>query len=100
MFTVEIAGRAIAVTNADEDQARDLIDSEEFREDLTVIHCDGKPIWDGTSEILLRQATPEEEEGFDEAEDLDEGETDDEDEPSVVFLVDIDEDFEDDETDA
>ncbi|MDB5643907.1 MAG: hypothetical protein JWN07_3224 [Hyphomicrobiales bacterium] len=90
MFTVEIAGRAIAVTNADETQARELIESEEFREDLTVIHSDGKPIWDGKATLDLRPATPDEEEEFEDADDLDEEDEADDDEPSVVFLIDID----------
>ena len=87
-------GRAIAVTNADEDQARELIDSEEFREDLTVIQSEGKPIWDGKAELVIRQATPDEVEEFESADDLDEEEEMGEDEPSVVFLVDIDEEDE------
>ena len=93
MFTVEIAGRAIAVTNADEAQARELIESEEFREDLTIIHSDGKPVWDGKASLDLRPATPDEEEEFEDADDLDDEDEDeaDEDEPSVVFLIDIDE---------
>ena len=98
MFTVEIAGRAIAVTNADEEQARELIESEEFREDLTVIHSDGKPIWDGKAKLELRAATLDEEEEFEDAEDPDGDEDLEEGEPSVVFLIDIDE--EDDEMGA
>ncbi len=98
MFTVEIAGRPIAVTNADESQARELIESEEFREDLTAIRCEGKPLWDGKAEIMLRKATEDEEDEFEDADDLDEDETADEDEASVVFLVDIDD--EDEETGA
>ena len=98
MFTVEIAGRAIAVTNADEEQARELIESEEFREDLTVIHSDGQPIWDGKAKLELRAATLDEEEEFEDAEDPDGDEDLEEGEPSVVFLIDIDE--EDDETGA
>lgn len=94
MFTVEIAGRAIAVTNADEAQARELIESEEFREDLTVIHSEGKPIWDGKAKLELRPATKDEEEEFEDAEDLDDEDEADEDEPSVVFLIDIDDDEE------
>ena len=100
MFTVEIAGRAIAVTNADEEQARELIESEEFREDLTIIHSEGKPIWDGKAKLELRQATPDEEEEFEEADDLDDDEDADEDEPSVVFLIDIDDEEDEDEAGA
>jgi hypothetical protein len=98
MFTVEIAGRAIAVTNADEEQARELIESEEFREDLAVIHSNGKPIWDGKAKLALRAATPDEEEEFEDAEDPDADEDMEEGEASVVFLIDIDE--EDDEMGA
>jgi hypothetical protein len=98
MFTVEIAGRAIAVTNADEEQARELIESEEFREDLSSIHSDGKPIWDGKAKLVLRAATLDEEEEFEDAEDPDGDEDLEEGEPSVVFLIDIDE--EDDEMGA
>jgi hypothetical protein len=95
MFTVEIAGRAIAVTNADEAQARELIESEEFREDLTIIHSDGKPVWDGKASLDLRPATPDEEEEFEDADDLDDEDEVEDDEPSVVFLIDIDDEEED-----
>ena len=95
MFTVEIAGRAIAVTNADEAQARELIESEEFREDLTIIHSDGKPVWDGKASLDLRPATPDEEEEFEDADDLDDEDEAEDDEPSVVFLIDIDDEEED-----
>lgn len=100
MFTVEIGGRAIAVTNADESQARELIESEEFREDLTVILSDGKPVWDGKTEIGLRPATKDEEEEFESADDIEDEEEEEEgdgDEPSVVFLIDIDDEEDEDE---
>ncbi len=100
MFTVEIAGRAIAVTNADEDQARDLIESEEFLEDLTIIHSDGKPIWDGKAKLELRTATPDEEEEFEDADDLDEDDEAEDGEPSVVFLIDIDDEEDEEEGEA
>ena len=89
MFTVEIDGRAIAVTNAQEDQARDLIESEEFLDDLMVMESNGKPVWNGQTPVTLRPATPDEKAEFHEAEDLDD-DIDDEDEPCVVFLIDID----------
>ena len=97
MFTIEIAGWAIAVTNADELQARELIESEEFREDLTLMHSDGKPVWDGKAELALRKATEDEVEEFDEADDLDDDEMEDDGDPAVVFLIDIDDEDEDEE---
>ncbi len=90
MFTVEIDGRAIAVTNAQEDQARDLIESEEFLDDLMVMESNGKPVWNGQTPVTLRPATPDEKAEFHEADDLDDDDMDDEDEPCVVFLIDID----------
>jgi len=95
MFTIEIAGWAIAVTNADEEQARELIESEEFREDLTLMHSDGKPIWDGKAALALRKATEYEVEEFDDADDLDDDEMEDNGDPAVVFLIDIDDEDED-----
>jgi hypothetical protein len=94
MFTIEIAGWPIAVTNADASQARELIDSEEFREDLTLMHSNGKPIWDGTAELVLRKATEDEIEEFEDAEDLDDEEIEDDGDPAVVFLIDIDDEDE------
>ena len=34
MFTLEIDGRPIAITDAEEAQARDIFESEEFKQDL------------------------------------------------------------------
>jgi hypothetical protein len=34
MFTLEIAGTAVAVTNADEEQAKELFLSDSFKDDL------------------------------------------------------------------
>ena len=94
MFTIEIAGRAIAVTNADQSQAHELIESEEFREDLAFLLSNGKPVWDGKAELVLRAAKAEEVEEFEDAEDLDEDEMEDDGDPAVVFLIDIDDEEE------
>ncbi|MEN9709871.1 MAG: hypothetical protein RIQ68_2279 [Pseudomonadota bacterium] len=95
MFTIEIAGRAIAVTNADQSQARELIESEEFREDLAFLLSNGKPVWDGKAELVLRAAKADEVEEFEDAEDLDDDEMEDDGDPAVVFLIDIDDEEED-----
>jgi hypothetical protein len=95
MFTLEIKGKAIVVTNATQDEASGLFESEEFKEDLKTLTHEGKPIWDGTSPLTVRPASEDEVDSFDEAmndeEYEDEDETDDDDEPiDVVFLVEID----------
>ncbi|MBZ6076062.1 hypothetical protein [Microvirga puerhi] len=98
MFTLEIAGKAVAITNADEDQARELFTSEEFREDVKSFTSEGKPLWDGSAAFNVRRASDEEIEAFDDAmaedeEDWDDEEDGDDEETGidVMFLVAIDE---------
>ena len=43
MFTLEVAGKPIAVTNASEDEAREVFESDAFKEDLMTIESDGLP---------------------------------------------------------
>ncbi|HZH50703.1 MAG TPA: hypothetical protein VEZ16_02360 [Microvirga sp.] len=94
MFTLEIAGRAIAVTNADESQARELFLSESFKDDLLSFKSEGRPLWDGSAALTTRSASEEEIDAFNEAldeEDQEEDATDDDLDIDVVFLVSIDE---------
>jgi hypothetical protein len=102
MFILEIAGKAVAITNADQDQAHELFMSEDFKDDLKSFSSEGKPLWDGSSLLTIRRATDDEIEAFDEAmeddEDLDD-EDDDEDGIDVMFLALIDE-MDDDSDDA
>lgn len=100
MFTLEIKGKAIVVTNATQEEATDLFENEDFREDLKTLTADGEPLWDGRAPLTIRPASEAELEAFENAmadEDYeDEDETDDDDDPiDVVFLVEIDEDDED-----
>ena len=94
MFTLEIKGTAIAVTNATEDEAAGLFESEEFKEDLKTLTSDGKPLWDGRTPLTIRPASEEEIDSFDEAmndeEYEDEDDADDEEPIDVVFLVEVD----------
>jgi hypothetical protein len=111
MFTLEINGTALVVTNADEDQARELLESEDFKEDLRTLTTDGRPLWDGSAALTIRPATADESEAFEDAlndEDYEEededgetgdDETDDDDEPiDIVFLVEVDETDDEDNT--
>lgn len=97
MFTLEIKGTSIAVTNADNEEASGLFESDEFKEDLKTLTTDGQALWDGKAPITVRPASEDEIDSFDEAmndedyEDEDEDDADDDEEPiDVVFLVEID----------
>lgn len=86
-FTVEIAGRAIAsFRSPDRQEAEELFNAEDFREDLTVLESEGVPLWDEKVTIVLRDATPEEVSIVDQAYENDDGEGED-DEEFVIFLV-------------
>jgi hypothetical protein len=105
MFTLEIAGRAIAITDADVAHARELFGSEGFRDDLRSLESEGRPLWDGMAPFTIRAASDEEIAAFDDV--LDEEENadtedhaagqvqdgDDEDEEdgiNVLFLAPVD----------
>jgi len=98
MFTLEIGGTAVAVTDADEGVARAIFDSDEFKQDLTAMTSSGIPLWDGRAVLNVRPASEDEIAAFETPEqDLDEDEDfEDEDEDGlfVTFLVPIDHDHE------
>src|SRR4051812_23090395 len=91
MFTVEIAGKPIAVTNASEDEACEVFESDAFKEDLMVMESEGAPIWDGFAPMTIRPATREEAGDFEDAPTEEDGELTDEVTPLVMFLIDVDE---------
>lgn len=88
MFTLTISDKPIAITNAEEDEARELLLSDDFKEDLKVLESDGAPIWDGFATLAVRPATEEEKAEFNDA-DFDEDEDDEEEGPFIMFLVDV-----------
>ena len=90
MFTLEIAGKPIAVTDASEDDAREVFESSPFREDLMQIESEGAPLWDGFATLTVRPATRAEIAAF-ETTPMAEDEEVDETAPMLMFLVDIDE---------
>ncbi|MCI0756346.1 hypothetical protein [Teichococcus vastitatis] len=102
MFTLEIGGKPVAVIDAEEGDAREIIESEAFREDLQRLRTKGTPLWDGQASLNLRPASEDEMAQFDDSDDaLDESdldeddaaeEEDDEDGMEVVFLVPMDDD--------
>ena len=97
MFTLEIGGKPIAITDAEEAQARDIFESDEFKRDLTAMTSEGAPLWDGQAPLTIRPATEQEVAAFDvpefDVDDEDEDE-DDGDGVFVTFLVPVDHDHE------
>ena len=95
MVTLDIAGQAVAVTNADGEQARELFLSESFKQDLTSFKSEGRPLWDGSAALSVRPASEDEIDAFNEAldeeDDVADEDYDDDLDIDVVFLVSIDE---------
>ncbi|KLK93123.1 hypothetical protein AA309_11250 [Microvirga vignae] len=91
MFTLTISDKPIAITNADEEEARELLMSEDFKEDLKYLESEGAPIWDGFATLNVRPATEEEKAEFEGADFDDEEDEDDDEEdgPYIMFLVDV-----------
>lgn len=99
IFVIEIAGRGIAaIGDLGVDGAENYRDDPAFRKDLTVFDSGGSSIWDGESELYLREAFPEEIERWRSAQAaaLRNGEAD-ENEEFFVWLVPIDNEDDDDE---
>lgn len=91
MYTLVIDGVAVAMTDADEAEAREIFDSEDFKADLSDFTSDGKPLWNGETAFTIRPATEDEEDLFDDSLDMDDEDEEDEDDgASVVFLVVVD----------
>jgi hypothetical protein len=92
MFTLTISDKPVAITNADEDEARELLMSEDFKDDLKVLESEGAALWDGFATLNVRPATEEEKTEFENAdfdEDEDEDDDDGEEGPYIMFLVDV-----------
>jgi len=88
MFTLEIGGRAVAVTNAGAEEAERIFGGEEFREDLMALETEDGPLWDGEAPLTVRPASTEEAAEFDQLEEEDEDDEE-EDGPIILFLVEV-----------
>ncbi len=96
MFTLEIAGRSIAVLNVPTwADAEEWLGDEEVRQDLTILEHEGKPLWDGRAALQLRESIPSERSEFESALEDDEPDArtdavqEDDDAGLVMFLVDV-----------
>lgn len=62
IYVAEIKGRGIAAFHADSTLAAELVVRNRFfGDDLMALATDGLPLWDGMTDILIRQAHPAEE---------------------------------------
>lgn len=99
MYTLEIGGQPTAIMNADEADARAILEADGFLDDLKSLTTDGKPIWDGQAPLNLRASTEEEVAEFEASEEDEEEEDEDEDSATVLFLVPLDDDEEEEDED-
>jgi hypothetical protein len=60
LFTVEVRGRPTLVFSSRDREAVGEVLAAAVSGDLAVLGRDGRPIWDGASQLALRQARPEE----------------------------------------
>jgi len=100
IYTLEIEGNAIAALRArDIAQAQDLVQDEDFQDDLRILETDNGPLWDGEATVTVREASEAERALFEDSwnQGVTEGEIDpNEEDIHVVFLVEV---YEDDDED-
>lgn len=93
LFTIEVSGRPILVFSEVDRSAAEEAAALVIGPDLQGFTEAGQPLWDGDTELLVREASPGEvtrwEQGFADAQKSAPGEQDPED--CAVFLVDVDE---------
>jgi hypothetical protein len=62
VYVADIKGRGVAAFRADSGaDAERLVRDRVFRDDLMALASGGLPLWDGVSDIQVRQARPDEE---------------------------------------
>jgi hypothetical protein len=96
MFTLEIAGKPVAVIDASRETAEESFHEEKFLSRLQMLKTKDGPIWDGRADLVVRPATEDEISAFDEvdesldpeSDESDQDEADeDEDEENAPFIV-------------
>ena len=88
MYTLEIGGKPIALIDADEQVARTLVTTENFKADMQRWTLGGTPLWDGRAELDVRQASDEETAQFQGPDPYPPHGAEDDRGPTVMFLVD------------
>jgi hypothetical protein len=61
VYVAEVKGRGIAAFHAENGlEAERFVCDRLFRDDLMVLATDGLPLWDGATDVAVRQALPNE----------------------------------------
>jgi hypothetical protein len=88
MFTLEINGKPIAITDGDERQAHRVFDGETFKHDMQRWLTDHGPVWDGKAAFHVRPATKEEIGQFQAPDPYPSHGSEEDHGPTIMFLVD------------
>jgi hypothetical protein len=92
VYVVEIEGMGVAAFNDESlPEAKNFALNNAFASDLMVLIHDGEPLWDGSSELFVREAFPEEQEKWraSQVRAMRSGEIDTETAMWVIFLVSV-----------
>jgi hypothetical protein len=99
LFTVEVAGRPVIVFSEESRDSAQEVAQSLIGPDLQQFESDGAPVWDGTATLAVREADAVEStrwtQGLAEAQEETDGEQDGED--FAVFLIELDEEEDDEE---
>jgi hypothetical protein len=61
VYVAEVKGRGIAAFHAESNlEAEHFVCDRLFRDDLMALATDGLPLWDGATDVAVRQALPSE----------------------------------------
>ncbi len=70
VYVAEINGRRFAAVNADKvSDAEAFLDSSAVEAELMILESNGAPLWDGETEICVREALPDEQAAWRESRD-------------------------------
>lgn len=59
VYVLEIAGRGVAALKATgREEAERIVNSDGFRADLMALHSEDRPVWNGLSQLILRDPQP------------------------------------------
>jgi hypothetical protein len=95
MFTLEIGGRPVAMTDASEERAHELFAGQMFKAHLGQLVSQGQRLWDGIAPLVVRPSSKDEIVRFKRVQAAADEEQEDEEELdtfSVVYLVEAEED--------
>jgi hypothetical protein len=88
MYTLEIAGKPVALIDADEQRARALVSGEVFKADMQRWKLGDSALWDGRAGFAVRPASAEEAAQFQGPDPHPPHGAENDEGPTVMFLVD------------